>query len=366
MKNLFKWFCGNQRVLRIALLIVFTTVITSANCSSEKTGQEVLQAFKLRIDGKTEEAKNALLSIIEKEPQNAAAHFELARTLNYMNMRGSEEAEQHLKTALKLDPENVVYAYYNAKQCFLKAYIALQSGGDNPKDLIGKVCEEFVKVLQMQSEYPEALMYLVEIYGILPAEMGGDKTKTEMYTQKLEKMDKFYGAKARLILLPDDTNSVEYWKQFISRNGESCLALKELGNAYISKDNIEGAKKCFEKAMALDNTQNVRLLDLARFHQMKVMQNRDLAEKELPKSKEYIEQYLASVPTPIPPLKAYAMGMLVKIEMFSGNQEEGQKIMEKAKAIDPYFSRAFAIPSPYIFEPPTQTDHHFTSFFSPF
>jgi hypothetical protein len=99
---------------------------------------------------------------------------------------------------------------------------------------------------------------------------------------------------------------------------------------------------------------------------MKVMQNRDAAEEELPKSKEYIEQYLASMPAPIPPLKAYALGMLVKIEMFSGNKEEAEKIMEEAKRIDPYFSRAFGIPSLAQFESPDKLDHHFVSFFSPF
>jgi hypothetical protein len=108
------------------------------------------------------------------------------------------------------------------------------------------------------------------------------------------------------------------------------------------------------------------MLDLARYHQMKVMRNRELAAEELPKSKVYIEQYLKSIPAPVSPLKAYAMGMLAKAEMFQGNQEEGQKIIQKAKEIDPYFSRAFGIPSLALFEPPTAIDQHFVSFFSPF
>jgi hypothetical protein len=118
--------------------------------------------------------------------------------------------------------------------------------------------------------------------------------------------------------------------------------------------------------MAIDKTENVRLLDLARYHMMKVMQNRDAAETELPKAKEYIQKYLTSIPEPITPLKAYAIGMLVKIEMFSGNQAEGQKLVQQAKALDPYFSKATGTPSLALFEPPTKTDHHFQSFFSPY
>jgi len=364
MKNLFKWLCGNKSALRMSLLIVFTAIITSANCTSDKTDQEVLNAFKLRIDGKTEQAKNALLAIIEKEPENAVAHFELARTLNYMNMRGSEEADKHLKTALKLDPENVIYAYYNAKQCFLKAYIALQSGGDNAKDLISEVCNEFVKVLEMKSDYPEAAMYLVEIYGMLPEELGGDKTKAEEFVQKLENNDTFYGAKARLMMMPESTDMVGYWKDYIETNGECKKSLKELGVACLFNDNVQEATGCFEKAMALDKKQNVRILDLARYHMLNVMQNQEVAATELPKSKKYIEKYLASEPAPIPPLHAFSLGMLAKIEMFSGNNEEAQKLMEKAKTLDPYFSRASAIPAASLFIPPDETDQNFSSLFS--
>jgi tetratricopeptide (TPR) repeat protein len=196
--------------------------------------------------------------------------------------------------------------------------------------------------------------------------MGGDKNKAEKYIKQLEEMDQFYGAKARLVLMPEGTNMADYWKNYIDKNGESCKALKELGVGYIFNDDFENAKISFEKAIALDKTQNIRLLDLARYYHMKVMQNRDVAETELPKSKIYIEQYLASVPEPIPPLHAYALGMLAKTEMFLGNNEEGQKIREEAKALDPYFSSAFAIPSLAIFEPPTKINHHFRSFFSPF
>lgn len=348
--------------LIIVLLFNFCTVFSSC----QKTDPTVLEAFDLRIKGKPEQAKALLLSILETDTTNALAHFELARTLNYMNLMGSEEADQELKSALKYDPKNVVYAFYNAKNCFLKAYIAMHDGGDNAGNLIDKVCNEFIKVLEIKSDYPEALMYLVEIYGILPENMGGNKVKAEEYAQKLEKLDKFYGAKARLTLLPEETDRVNYWSNLASNHTKDCRFWKELGVANLFADNMEGAKQSFTKAMELDKDQNVRLLDLSRYHQMKVMQNRDAAKDELPKSKEYIEQYLASTPAPIPPLKAYAIGMLAKTEMFLGNNAEAEKLMEEAKKIDPYFSRAFGIPSLAIFEPPTKPDHYFTSFFSPF
>jgi Tfp pilus assembly protein PilF len=345
--------------------MMLLSLMTCLSCSA-KIEKSVNEAFELRINGKTDQAKELLLAIIKEDSTNAAAQFELARTLDYINIMGSEEATKALSVALKYDPENVAYAYYNAKNCFLKAYIAMQRDEGKVKNLVNDACNEFINVLKMKTDYPEALMYLVEIYGMLPEDLGGDKIKAEEYTQKLEKLDKFYGAKARLVLLPEGTDMVEYWKNYVTKNEKDHRAWKELGVANIFNDNIEAAKENFEIAIALDNSQNIRILDLSRYHQMKVMQNRDAAENELPKAKKYIKQYLASVPEPIPPLKAYAIGTLAKFEMFSGNNAEAEKLMEEAKSLDPYFSRAFGLPSLALFEPADKLDHHFQSFFSPF
>lgn len=347
---------------------IFILLFNSASVFSACTENEkaVIEAYELRISGKVDDAVSLLKNILEADSTNAMAHFELARTLNYMKMMGSKEADLHLKKALEFDPENVVYAYYNAKNCFLKAYMSAQQGGTNLKELVNKSCHEFIHVLELKADYPEALMYLVEFYGMLPEEMGGDKTKAQMYAEKLENMDKFYGAKARLAMLPEETDMVIYWEEYIAKNGEDCKALKELGVANLFNANVDGAKECFEKSIILNKTENVRILDLARYHMMKVMQNRDAAEVELPKAKDYIQKYLASTPEPITPLKAYAIGMLVKIEMFSGKQAEGQKLMQEAKQLDPYFSKATGMPSLALFEAPNIIDHHFQSYFRPY
>ena len=167
-------------------------------------------------------------------------------------------------------------------------------------------------------------------------------------------------------MMPEGTNMIEYWKNYINKNGESAEALKELGATSLLNGDTKTAKESFTKAMAKDKSQNIRLLDLARFHMMKVMQNRDVASEELPKAKAFIEQYLSLKPEPIIPLKAYATGMKVNIERFLGNNAEAEKAMNEASTLDPHFSRAFGIPSLAQFDPPTKQDHQFLSFFSPF
>lgn len=348
----------------IISLLLFSSVIFAAYSKSDD--EAVMQAFQLRMNGKSDQAKELLINIIKEDPKNALAQYELARTLNYINMFPTEDASKAMKTAKDLEPENVIYAYGYAKNCFLEAFMAMQQGNGDVKALIGKTCDEFNNVLKMDPGYNEALMYLVEIYGMLPAEMGGDKIKAEQYAQTLEKQDKFYGARARLLMMPEGTNMVEYWKNYIAKNGESLEALKALGAAALLNEDVETAKESFTKAMAKDKSQNIRVLDLARFHMMKVMQNRDAAAAELPKSITYIDQYLASTLEPILPLKAYALGMKINIERILGNNEEAEKAMKDANALDPHFSRAFGIPSMAQFEPPTKPDHQFVSFFSPF
>lgn len=351
------------RITMILLLLISYSAVFST-CSENK--KAVLQAYELRINGRADEAKYLLENILKEDSTNALAYYELARTLNYINIMGSDEATKALIKAKTIEPDNVIFQYAYAKNSFFEAFKTMQLGGGDVKELLGKTCNEFDNVLKIEAAYPEALMYLVEIYGMLPPDMGGDKVKAEEYTKRLEKNNKFYGAKARLVMMPEGTNMIEYWKNYISENSESAAALKELGVAALFSDNLETAENSFKKAMELDPAQNIRLLDLSRYHQMKVMQNRELADQELPIAKEYIEQYLVSTPEPIVPLKAYAVGTKARIAMFLGENEEAQKLTEEAKALDPHFSQAFGIPSLGIFESPTKEDHFFQSFFSPF
>jgi hypothetical protein len=52
--------------------------------------------------------------------------------------------------------------------------------------------------------------------------------------------------------------------------------------------------------------------------------------------------------------------------MFLGNQAEAEKLMDEAKSLDPYFSRASGVPTLLLFDPPDQISHHYFSFFNPF
>ncbi len=355
----------------IFLQIIIFGVLTSCTFAGNKPDKEVQKAFELRMNGKVDEAKAMLEGILAKDSTNAMAHYEMARINQYKFVGGggtnSEDMLASVNKAVKYDPKNVTYAYYQAFSSFFNAFMAMQMGQqDEVKNRVAQTCKQFENVLALKPDYNEAMLYLVEIYGLLPADMGGDSIKAVAYAGKLEKMDKYFGAKAKALLATENTDLVKYWNDMFLTNPKVPEYAVEAGKACLFKEDAVKAEKYFDEAIKSDPSENILILDLGRYHMMQVMQNRDLAKTELPVAKTYFEKYLKTVPEPVLPLKAYTLGLLTKIERFLGNQEESDKLMKEATSLDKYFSKASGVPTLLLFDPPSQISHHYSSFFSPF
>jgi len=271
-----------------------------------------------------------------------------------------------INKAVSLDPKNVTFAYYKAIASFLNAFMAMEMGTGAVKSKIAETCTQFEKVLSLKPDYYEASLYLVEIYGMLPKDMGGDSIKAVAYAKKLASANAYFGAKAKADLAPETTDQVKFWEEQLNKDKKNPEVMMELGRAYLYKDDPINAKKYFDEAIKSDPSKNILILDLARYHMMKAMQNKDLVSSELPKAKTFLEKYIKSVPEPVVPLRAYSLGLLTQTEMILGNKAESEKLMDEAKKLDLYFSRASGVPTLLLFDPPTQISHHFFSFFKPF
>ena len=143
---------------------------------------------------------------------------------------------------------------------------------------------------------------------------------------------------------------------------------KQLGKAYLADGNLEEAKPLFEKVMDADPAYNTLLLEIARHHMFQVMQGKSKPETEIPLAEAAIKDYLSSEPEPIAPLKAYAIGNLAKMKFFSGEKEDGERLMAEAESIDPAFSKAFAVPDLSLYIPPGEIYRRgeYSSFLRPF
>lgn len=355
---------------QIFLILLFVWILVPQSFTINSPDKEVLNAFELRTKGKVDDSMKLLESILSKDSTNAMAHYEMARLKHYLLISGQavkiEDILTSINKAVTYDSKNITYAYYKAIASFLNAFMAMESGNAEVKKRIDETCLQFEKVLSMKPDYSEASLYLVEIYGMLPKDMGGDSLKAIAWSDKLSSKNDYFESKGKAALLPRESDHVKFWMDRLDKKKENPEFLMEVGKAYLNKQDPQNAEKYFDMAIKADPSKNILILDLARYHIMVVMQNKDFAKTELPLAKAFIERYLKTSPEPIIPLKAYAMGLMSVTEMFLGNQPEADKWKEEATKLDKYFSKALGIPTMLLFDSPDQISHHYFSFFTPF
>ena len=340
------------------------------SCTGPKLDKEVQQAYELRMNGKADEAKAILEQVIAEDSTNAAALYELARTEHHIGLGnipellgGLEDIQQTIEKAVENDPDNVIYSFYKGYVCFTRAYASLKFEQPDAKERFKEVISAYESVLSLKPDYYEAMLYLVEILRI-PEDMGGDPSKAEAYARQLEEMDEVYGAKARELLLPDDADRLEFWQKVLENNQDNADVLEQLGKAYLYQDKVEQGVKYLEEAMKTDPEKEILLLDLARYHIMTVQRDERLKDTALPLAEEAINRYLDS--EPILPLKAYALGLLANVKWGLGDNKGAEELIEEAKAIDPYFSKASGVPPLVLFAKPDEISHHHAYFSRPF
>jgi len=99
---------------------------------------------------------------------------------------------------------------------------------------------------------------------------------------------------------------------------------------------------------------------------MQAMQNPEMVDSLVPLIENAFETYLNSQPEPINPLKAFVISKLAMIKFQTDDEEGANKLLEEVKTLDPYYSKAFAIPSQILFDPPDEILHAHSYFFRPF
>jgi tetratricopeptide (TPR) repeat protein len=359
-------------LLITALMLLSSSLFPmSGKLAHDDADHQVMKAFQLRMSGKVDQAKSLLDSIVAHDSTNAMAWYELARLNHYMLTGGGKVTVDLIgfciDKAVKLEPKNVTYAYYKALSGFLNAFMAMQTQQQEMiKPRIQQTCKDFERVLALKPDYFEAMLYLVDIFGMLPVDMGGDSLRGGYYAEKLTALNPYFGAKAKSDMLPDSVDRVAYWTNLLSKDSHNPDLLTETGVACLMKDDPGAAEAHFKKAMRSDPSKNWLLLDLARYSVYKVMQDKELTKSELPVARKYFNEYLDSKPEPVVPMMAYAKGWLVRVEKFLGNNERSEELQKEAIALDPYFSRVTGIPALLLFDPPDQVTHHYFSFFSPY
>jgi tetratricopeptide (TPR) repeat protein len=357
------------------LLISMMWVVCVGACvttrAEEKNGMDAdspgmaIKAFELRMTGQIEDAKAMLEQSVSQDPSCAILQYELARVYYHMglgnpqNIKAMLEASQKCaEAAVESEPVNVIYHTFAGHVAFMRGYFDMHAQADNSaaKGQFEKACGQFESAIELKPDDKVAMLYLVEFHDDLPEAVGGNKALATKYAKELEGVDKIYAAKAHSILSPKDA---AYWKSILDANPGNAEVLEELGKAYLKADKVDDAASCFEGAVQADPQKAYLFLDLSIYHTFSALragQGTELFAKHLTSGDAAAVRYLSF--QPVQPMQAYALGVRSKYQSFSGDRDQGQALYEKAKALDPYFSKATGCPLPDLFISPKEVSSH--------
>jgi tetratricopeptide (TPR) repeat protein len=334
---------------------------------------KVFEAYELRINGQADKAETMLLELLKQDSTDALAYFELARTKHHMFMGGTEFSQEAwkevmyaLQQAVQNDPNNKVFAFYYGYSCFFNAFISMMRQQTDASENVAKACEVFKSVLTLNPNCYEAMLYLIDLYGSLPVEMGGDKEKAGIFASQANKMNKLYGAMANDRLLPDSVDKVIYWQKIGKETGMNAQVLEELGRAYLLKSDTENGTKYFMEAIQKDNDRQHLYMHLVRYHILAIQQNPDTKAVHLVKATELVNSFMQSTPELVLPLKAYAYGILALINMINEDNNSSDEYKKLAEAQDPFYSKAMGMPPGMLYCRPDAVEIQYSSFFLPF
>lgn len=123
------------------------------------------RAEALRYNGHYEEAEKLYLQVLERDPNNAAAHHGLG-LVYYLHGGDFEKSLAEFKKAVEIEPENVTYRLDWAKA--LTTVAPLEEDPEKMMELLREAKAEFEKVLELEPGNQEAVKQLayLEEWGI--------------------------------------------------------------------------------------------------------------------------------------------------------------------------------------------------------
>jgi len=353
-----------------SLLIFF---VSSCETVKKNYDSKVMDAYELRMSGNADSAKVLLEQIINEDSTCAVAWYEMSRTEQHTGLGNMRALKDHLNNALfnieqavKYEQESARYLYFKGVLQSFDLYMKLQMEGGNLTVNLQQIEGTYLKVLEINPQVYEAKLSLVELFYFIPPDMGGDSIKAEDYAQELEKEDLVCGAKAREILMAEDADYITFWSDLIAENENNAELIEALGRIYLYENDVEKAWANFETVLQMDNSKNYLYRDMGRFYTMQAMQGQITIDSAVPLIVAEYENYLFSQPEPCNSMKAWAKGQMAMLKFRTGDEEDGNLLLEEAKTLDPYFSRAFGAPDKKLFIPPDAVSYDFAYLSRPF
>jgi Flp pilus assembly protein TadD len=320
-------------------------VCTSAAFSAGPPSTAADEAFKLRMDGHSDEAKVLLETSLARSPDDATAWFELARTEFYQFQ--FNDAADAIARAIELAPENGRYHYFAGITAGCNA-ISRAHDGEPPDRInaeLGRSLAAFDSAVDVDPDFHEARVQLINMLIQTPPKDGGSRAAARKHVKALESKDAVYGVAGRCTLMNDSKpqKAVELWQEAVASHATRADAHAGLAKSCLRAGDVDLALTHIDEAIRLDPSHHAVLLTLCRHY---------VSEGDPASAQKAVERYLAADPPPPAPLRAYATFCLAQLQKMQGNREQAEALLAEARQIDPHVWRTYMEPSEVLFGAP--------------
>lgn len=327
------------------LVISISPAAAAQEDSGAKQVDEVQQAYRLRMDGDVDAAREALDEVLEARPGNAVAWFELARLEFYRagKTQDMDAAQEAIETAIELDQANARYLTFAGRIAVYNTILKAHAGKtDEMAPQMVKAVAALEKALTLDPDCHEARLLLVSCYGNNPAELGGDRKKAEQHVVALEELSPVHGAEARCDFSDDSPAAkVTLWTDLAERLESEPRVHENLARQRARAGEVDKAIESVDRAIALDPQRSQVLLDVALILAL---------DGQLEPAEKLVSRFLAQKPGPARGLQAYASMMLGRIRTMAGDQEAGNDLLARARELDSYCWFTMRPPPEVLFE----------------
>jgi Tfp pilus assembly protein PilF len=267
--------------------------------------QTVDEGVAFLQQGKFANAKNVFEQILEKDDNNAEAHYRLGLVfINRRNpQRDVDEAVDQLEKATDLSPNNADYFFRYGAALGEKTQ---KAGVIKQAFLAPKVKNAFKRAVELNPQHTQARIALAQYYLVAPSIIGGDEEEGWKQLDEAIKLDEVQGRSVKAFLLeqkkrndeaekeykilvvskPKDwrtwknygyfymraehpDNAVNCFQKYIELRPDTADSFDSLGEGFLKKGNTDQAINMFRKALELDKNFFSSLQNLGEAYQMK-------------------------------------------------------------------------------------------------
>ena len=239
--------------MRNIIKILGFTVVALSPMQTNLSAQTIDEGVALVQQKKYAEAKAIFEQILDKNKNDAEAHYRLG--LVFLNRgfkdRDVDEAVDQLEKAVDLNPNNADYQFRYGAALGEKAQNA---GMIKQAFLAPKIKNAFKRSVELNPQNARARIALAQFYLMAPSIMGGDDAEGWKQLDEAIKLDEIQGRTAKASFLAREKKNDEADKEYkilVNKYPKDWHVWKNYGNLCLHYDRCDEAIKHFQKYVVL-------------------------------------------------------------------------------------------------------------------